>query len=67
MADPAIGQPGKKDILLGVDVSVDVLYQDQQSGPPDSPVALEIKCGRALCGSTDQMLQYSQAPQVLGG
>ena len=78
MADPAFGQPGKKDIFLGVDVSVDVLYQGQQNGPPDSPVTLEIKCGRALCDSTDQrisenqilllsMLQYSQAPQVLGG
>jgi hypothetical protein len=52
LADPGFGQPGRIDMLLGVDVFVDVLRHGRRSGPPDSPTALETEFGWVLCGST---------------
>lgn len=54
LADPEFGQPGRIDILLGVDIFVDVLLHGQRTGPPGSPVALETEFGWVLSGSTKQ-------------
>lgn len=54
LADPAFGQPGRIDVLLGVDVFVDVLLHGRRNGIPGSPVALETEFGWVLCGSNDQ-------------
>ena len=35
LADPAFGLPGLIDLLLGVDIFVSVLFQGQQTGPPE--------------------------------
>ena len=43
--DPAFGQPGRIDLLLGADVFVDVLLHGRRTGPPGSPVALRTKFG----------------------
>ncbi len=53
LADPAFGQPGRIDIILGADVFVDVLLHGQWTGPPGSPVALETGFGWVLSGCTD--------------
>ena len=52
LADPAFGQPGHIDILLGVDVFVDILRHGRRSGPPGSPTALETEFGWVLCGGS---------------
>ena len=49
LADPGFGQPGRIDILLGVDVFIDVLHHGRRSGPPESPTALETEFGWVLC------------------
>jgi hypothetical protein len=50
LADASFGQPGKIDILLGVDIFVNVL---RRFGPPGSPVAFETKFGWVLAGETN--------------
>ena len=50
LADPGFGQPGRIDMLLGVDVFLDVLRHGRRSGPPESPTALETEFGWVLCG-----------------
>ena len=50
LADPGFGQPGRIDILLGIDVFVDVLSHGRRIGPPESPTALETEFGWVLCG-----------------
>ena len=50
LADPAFGEPGRVDILLGVEVTVDVLRHGRRTGPVGSPVALETEFGWVLCG-----------------
>lgn len=52
LADPYFGQPGRVDILLGVDVYVRVLLHGQRIGPPDAPVAFETEFGWVLAGNT---------------
>ena len=52
LADPGFGQPGRIDILLGVDVFVDVLRHGRRSSPPGSPAALETDFGWVLCGGS---------------
>ena len=53
IADPTFGQPGKIDILLGVDVFVNVLLHSRQFEPPGSPVAFETEFGWVLAGETE--------------
>ena len=43
---PGFGQPGRIDLLL----RVDMLHHGQQSGPQESPTALETELGWVLCG-----------------
>ena len=54
LADPAFGQPGRIDLLLGVDIFVDVWLNGRRTGPPGSPVALETEFGWVLCGSLER-------------
>lgn len=60
LADPSFGQPGRIDILLGVDVFVDVLLHGRRTGPPGTPAALETEFGWVLSGSTDQGIPTDQ-------
>ena len=53
LSDPSFDQPGKIDILLGVDVYADVLLQGRRKGPPGTPVAFETKFGWVLAGKTE--------------
>ena len=54
LADPNFGQPGRIDILFGVDVYVEVLLRGRQTGAPDAPVAFETEFGWVLAGTTGQ-------------
>lgn len=45
LADPTFGQPGRVDVLLGVDVLVQVLLHGRRIGPPGSPAAFETELG----------------------
>ena len=56
LADPMFGQPGKIDILLGVDVFVNVLLHGRRFGPPGSPVAFETEFGWVLAGETESCI-----------
>ena len=53
LSDPEFGQPGKIDVLLGVDVYANVMLQGRRSGQPGTPVALETKFGWVLAGKTN--------------
>ena len=53
LADPGFGHPGRIDLLLGVEVFIDAVYQGRRSGPPDSPVAFETEFGWVLAGNTE--------------
>ena len=53
LADPTFGQPGRVDVLLGVDVFAEVLHQGRRTGPPTSPVAFETEFGWVLSGQAD--------------
>ena len=53
LADSSFGQPGKIDILLGLDVFVNVFLHGRQFGPPGSPVAFETKFGWVLAGESN--------------
>ena len=53
LADPGFGQPGRIDILLGVDIFVDVLLHGRRRGPPGTPTAFETEFGWVLSGCTD--------------
>lgn len=50
LADPGFGQPGRINILLGVDVFVDVLLHGRRRGPPEIPTAFETEFGWVLSG-----------------
>lgn len=53
LANPDFGNPGKVDLLLGVEVFVDVMLQGRRLGPSGSPIAFETKFGWVLAGNTD--------------
>ena len=50
LADPSFNQPGRIDVLLGVDVFVNTLMQGRRTGPPGCPVALQTEFGWVLAG-----------------
>ena len=56
LADPSFGQPGKINILLGIDVFVHVLLHGRWSGPPGPSVAFETKFGWVLEGETNSCI-----------
>ena len=53
LADPQFGQPGRIDILLGVDIFVQVLRNGRRTGPPGAPVAFETEFGWVLAGEIE--------------
>ena len=53
LADPTFNQPGRIDLLLGVDVFVNVLLHGRRCGPPGSPVAFETEFGWVLAGEAE--------------
>ena len=53
LADPDFGEPGKMDLLLGIDIFSEVLRQGRRTGPPSSPCALHTDYGWVLCGKTE--------------
>ena len=53
LADPGFGEPGKIDVLLGIDVFSEVLLHGRRSGPPGTPTAFETVFGWVLSGRTD--------------
>ena len=57
--DPGFGQPGRIDMLLGVNLFLDVLCHGRRSGPLESPTALETEFGWVLCGSAGVTTFYS--------
>ena len=52
LANPDFGKPGRIDILLGVEIFVNVVYQGRRKGPQGSPTALETEFGWVLAGNT---------------
>lgn len=53
LADPGFGEPGKIDLLLGVEVFVEVMRHGRRLGVSGSPIALETEFGWVLASSTD--------------
>ena len=53
LADPDFGNPGRIDILLGVDIYSDALLNGRRSGPPGTPTAFETQFGWVLAGRTN--------------
>ncbi len=53
LADPNFGQPGRIDILLGVDIFVNVLLQGRRQIGSHCPVALETEFGWVLGGGIE--------------
>ena len=53
LADPTFGQPGRVDILLGVDAFVTVLCHGRRYRPPGTAVAFETQFGWVLAGSSE--------------
>ena len=61
LADPGFGQPGRIDMLLGVDVFVEILRHGRRTGPPGSPTAFETEFGWVLCGGAGSNASSTQA------
>ena len=51
LADPQYGQPGRIDILLGIDIYIQVMRHGRREGPPGSPSAFETELGWVLAGN----------------
>lgn len=54
LADPSYHQPGRIDLLLGVDVYARILKNDVIKGPPGSPCAQDTRLGWILFGDIDE-------------
>ena len=50
LSDPAFGEPGRIDALLGIDISIACLLEGRLTGPPGSPTAFETVFGWVLGG-----------------
>ena len=50
LADPSFGQPGRIDILLGVDILVQVLLHGRRISPSESPAAFDTELGWVRAG-----------------
>ena len=62
LADPDFGQPGKIDLLLGIEVFTDVMLHGRRLGPPGTPIAFDTQFGWVLAGSTDS---YTHTPAIV--
>ena len=52
LADPSFAQPGRIDLLLGVEIFAEVMLHGRWCGIPGSPIAFETQFGWVLAGST---------------
>ena len=59
LAVPHFGQPGKIDVLLGVDIFVQVLRTGRRTGPPGSPVSFETEFGWVLAGEINNTSSHN--------
>ena len=59
LADPHFGQPGKIDVLLGVDIFVQVLRNGRRTGPPGSPVSFETEFGWVQAGEINNTSSHN--------
>ena len=59
LADSHFGQPGKIDVLLGVDIFVQVLRNGRWTGPPGSPVSFETEFGWVLAGEINNTSSHN--------
>ena len=53
LADPNFEQPGKIDLLLGVEIFAEVVLQGRRIGSSGSPIAFETHFGWVLAGNTN--------------
>ena len=51
LVDPQYGQPGRIDILLGIEIYVQVMRHGRWEGPPGSPLAFQTELGWVLAGN----------------
>ena len=58
--DLSFGEPGRIDLLLGIDLFVVVLFHGQQSDLPGTPVAFETCFSWVLAGSTEALSPIEQ-------
>ena len=52
LADPSFGEPGRVDLLLGIDVCMEVMCHGRRTGPKGSPSALQTEFGWVLGGKS---------------
>ena len=64
LADPTFNQPGRIDILLGVDVFVNALLHGRQFGPSGSPVAFETDFGGSLLVRPTPVFPLIMSPPI---
>ena len=65
LADPGFGEPGKFDILLGVEVFVKVMHRGWRLGASGSLMALETEFGWVLVGGTFGVLVNESPPRLI--
>ena len=53
LADPDFGQPGRIDLLLGMEIFAEVVLHGRRLGLPGSPIAFETHFGWVVAGGTD--------------
>lgn len=58
LADPDFGQPGKIDLLLGVDIFAEVVRQGRRIGITGTPSAFETDFGWVLAGETSTYVSH---------
>ena len=61
LADPTYSEPGRIDLLLGIDVYLSAMRQGRRTGPPGSPYALETDFGWVLGGCSGTPPTTTQA------
>ncbi len=52
LADPEFGEPGRVDVLLGIETFVKAVRQGRRKGSRNSPTAIETEFGSVLASST---------------
>ena len=65
LADPGFGQPGRIDLLLGVETFAEVMLHDRRLGSPGSPVAFKTLPKRVLA-APDQVITTHHATLLTG-
>jgi hypothetical protein len=60
LADPSFNQPGRVDMLLGVDVCAQIMKSEVIRGPPGTPCAQNTSLGWILFGSINEHRQRDE-------